>query len=173
VALARQMGLPQNIIDSVRVAALVHDVGKMVVPAEILTKPGKLSEVEFSLIKEHSSAGFEILKGVPFDWPIAEFVLQHHERMDGSGYPAGLQGDEIHVEARILAVADVIEAMASHRPYRAALGLEAAVAEIVGNPGKYDPAVAAACKALYDDGRLNMMASDPSAASSVAARSPG
>jgi len=111
VALAQQMGLPQNIIDSVRLAALVHDVGKMVVPTEILTKPGKVSEVEFSLIKEHAHAGYEILKGIPFDWPIAEFVLQHHERMDGSGYPAGLQGDEIHVESRILAVADVIEAL--------------------------------------------------------------
>jgi len=170
VALARQMGLPQNIIDSLRVAALLHDVGKMVVPAEILTKPGKLSGVEFSLIKEHARAGYEILKDIPFDRPIAEFVLQHHERMDGSGYPAGLQGDEIHVESRILAVADVIEAMASHRPYRAALGLEAAVAEIVGSSGKYDPAVAAACKALYDDGRLNMEASEPGAASPVAAQ---
>jgi len=156
VALAKQMGLDRDITESVRVAALVHDVGKMFVPAEILSKPGRLSEAEYLLIKEHPLAGFNILKGVSFEWPIAEMVLQHHERMDGSGYPNGLQGDHILIESRVLAVADVVEAMSSHRPYRSALGVETAVAEISSGSGKYDPVVVQACQSLYETGRMGL-----------------
>jgi PAS domain S-box-containing protein/putative nucleotidyltransferase with HDIG domain len=148
--IATRMGMPEDEIDGVEMAALLHDVGKTRVPIEILSKPGRLSELEFSLIKEHSLLGHEILKDIQFPWPIAEMVRQHHERADGSGYPAGLAGDEILVAARIIAVADVVEAMASDRPYRRALGIEEAIAEIRDNPGKYDPEVAAACFAIHD-----------------------
>ena len=111
-------------------AAAIHDLGKIRVPAEILSKPGRLTENEFGIIRTHPQIGFDILKGIEFSWPIAQIVFQHHERMDGSGYPQGLSGEDILPEARILAVADVVEAMSSHRPYRPALGLEKATAEI-------------------------------------------
>jgi len=137
-------------------AALVHDIGKLSVPAELLTKPGKLSDAEFALIKGHPQSGYDILKSIDFGRPVAEIALQHHERMDGSGYPNRLQGDEVPMAARIVAVADVIEAMAAHRPYRAALGVEAAVGEIRDHPEKYDPVVIAACLRLYEDGRLGL-----------------
>ncbi len=124
------MGFSQDMIRGVRMAGEIHDLGKISIPAEILSKPTKLTSLEFGMIKLHPQTGYDILKEIDFSWPIAEAVYQHHERMDGSGYPRGLQGDEIIPEARILAVADVAEAMFSHRPYRAALGLDKALAEI-------------------------------------------
>jgi HD-GYP domain-containing protein (c-di-GMP phosphodiesterase class II) len=131
---------------------LLHDIGKVAVPAEILSKPGKLSEVEFNLIKAHPQAGYDILKDIEFPWPIALAVLQHHERMDGSGYPQGLTGPDIILEARILAVADVVEAIASHRPYRPALGIDMALDEIVRNQGTlYDPGVVDACARVFTE----------------------
>jgi putative two-component system response regulator len=141
-AIARDMDLPEQQIEGLLLAAVVHDVGKISIPTEILSKPGQLTEVEFSLIKQHPELGYEILKGIDFPWPIAHIVLQHHERFNGSGYPRGLSGDEILIEARILAVADVIEAMASHRPYRPGHGVEAALEEIEKNSDtQFDPDV--------------------------------
>ena len=134
-AIAAEMGLPQEKIDGIRMAGSIHDIGKLSIPAEILSKPTKLSDIEFRLIKEHSRRGYEILKDVESPWPLAEIVYQHHERMDGSGYPRNLKGGEILMEARILSVADVVEAMASHRPYRAGLGIDAALNEIEKNRG--------------------------------------
>jgi PAS domain S-box-containing protein len=149
-AIAAEMGLPQDKIDGIRMAGSIHDIGKLSIPAEILSKPTKLSEIEFSLIKEHANRGYEILKDVESPWPLAEIVYQHHERMDGSGYPRKRKGEEILIEARILSVADVVEAMASHRPYRPALGLNAALEEIEKNRGThYDKAVADACLRLF------------------------
>jgi HD-GYP domain-containing protein (c-di-GMP phosphodiesterase class II) len=123
----------------------LHDVGKIIVPAEILTKPSKLNDYESMFIKAHAQAGHDILKDIEFPWPVASAVLQHHERLNGSGYPSGLSGEQIIVEAKILAVADVVESMSSHRPYRPALGIDAAMEEIAAKQGiLYDPAVAAA-----------------------------
>ncbi|MBL7062415.1 MAG: HD domain-containing protein, partial [Dehalococcoidia bacterium] len=137
-------------INGIRVAGIVHDIGKIQIPAEILSKPGRLTELEFSLIKNHPSAGHEILKSVEFPWPVAQIVLQHHERMDGSGYPSGMSGNDILLEARILSVADVVEAMASHRPYRPALGIDQALDEISKNSGiLYDSKVVDACSKLF------------------------
>lgn len=150
--IAREMGLPENRIEGMHLAAVVHDVGKVKIPAEILCKPGRLTELEFSLIKLHAQDGYDILKAIDFPWPIAEFVGQHHERLDGSGYPHGLKGGEIHLEARIIAVADVIEAMASHRPYRPGLGIDTALAEIESKRGiMFDPQVADAALRLFRD----------------------
>jgi putative two-component system response regulator len=149
-AIAGELGLPEHQIEGIYLASVVHDVGKVRVPAEILSKPGTLTELEFSLIKQHSQAGYDILKEVDFPWPIAQFVLQHHERMDGSGYPQGLKGDAILLEARIISIADVIEAMASHRPYRAGRGIEAALEEISGKRGTlYDQAIVDAALRLF------------------------
>ena len=149
-AIATEMGLPQEKIDAIRMAGSIHDIGKLSIPAEILSKPTKLSEIEFSLIKEHARKGFDMLKDVESPWPLAEIVYQHHERMDGSGYPRHLKGDDILIEARILNVADVVEAMASHRPYRPGLGIDAALNEIEKNRGIcYDDAVADACLRLF------------------------
>ena len=149
-AIATEMGLPQDKIDGIRMAGSIHDIGKLSIPAEILSKPTKLTDIEFSLIKEHSRSGYEMLKDVESPWPLAQIVYQHHERMNGSGYPRNLKGDEILMEARIMAVADVVEAMASHRPYRPALGIEAALEEIEKNKGiLYDDAVADACLRLF------------------------
>jgi len=148
-AIATEMALSEARITGIYFAGVTHDLGKISVPAEILSKPTKLSEMEFGIVKGHVQAGFDILKNIQFPWPIAETVLQHHERMDGSGYPRGLSGDGILVEARIVGVADVVEAMASHRPYRAALGVEAALEEIHSKRGTlYDPAVANECVRL-------------------------
>ena len=130
--MALRMRLGEERAEGLRVAGILHDVGKVNIPAEILSKPGLLSTMEYELIKAHAQAGYEILAAIHFPWPVAEMALQHHERQDGSGYPAGLSGDEIPLEARILAVADVVEAVASHRPYRPALGIEAALAEVLG-----------------------------------------
>jgi PAS domain S-box-containing protein len=151
-AIAMEMGLPQEKIDGIRMAGSIHDIGKLSIPAEILSKPTKLSEIEFSLIKEHARQGYEILKNVESPWPLAEIVLQHHEWMDGSGYPRGLKGEEILIEARILAVADVVEAMASHRPYRPALGLDVALKEIEKNRGVlYDSHVVDTCLRVFQE----------------------
>jgi len=152
-AIAREMGVPEERVEGLHAAGLVHDIGKIAIPAEILTKPAKLSSLEYSFIQVHPQQAYDILKNIDFPWPIADIVLQHHERMNGSGYPKGLKGDEILLEARIIAVADVVEAMASHRPYRAAIGLEAALDEIKKNVGRlYDPAVVDACLAVFEKG---------------------
>ena len=149
-AIATEMGLPDNQVEGIRVAGYLHDVGKIAVPAEILAKPTKLTKAEFNLVKDHAQQSYEILKTVPFPWPVAEAAWEHHERFDGSGYPRGLKGEEILPEARILAVADTIEAMASHRPYRPGLGIDKALAEIEQNRGKlYFPEVADACLRLF------------------------
>jgi len=149
-AIATEMGLSKDIIDAIRMASPIHDIGKLSVPAEILSKPTKLTDLEFSLVKEHARTGFEILKDVESPWPLAEIVYQHHERMNGSGYPRNLKGEEILLEARIIAVSDVVEAMSSHRPYRTGLGIEAALDEIEKNSGiLYDDAVAEACLRLF------------------------
>ena len=149
-AIAAEMGLSQEKIEGIRIAGSIHDIGKLSIPAEILSKPTKLSKSEFSLIKEHARNGYEILKEVESPWALAEIVFQHHERMDGSGYPRKLKGNEILMEARIMAVADVVESMASYRPYRPALGIEAALNEIEKNRGiMYDDAVADTCLRLF------------------------
>jgi len=151
-AIATEMGLDVNRTDGIRMAGMIHDLGKMTVPAEILSKPSRLSEIEYKLIKIHPQAGYDILKDVEFPWPIAQIVLQHHERLDGSGYPAGLKGEEILMEARVIAVADVVEAIASYRPYRQALGMEKALGEIDQKKGiLYDPVVVDACLCLFRD----------------------
>ncbi len=149
-SIATEMELSQDKIEGLRMAGSIHDIGKLSIPAEILSKPTKLSELEFSMIKEHAQNGYEILKKVESPWPLAEIVYQHHERMDGSGYPRNLKGDDILMEARILAVADVVESMASHRPYRPAQGFELALGEIEKNKGiLYDPEVVDACLRLF------------------------
>lgn len=149
-AIAKQIGLFGEKLQGIRIAGVLHDIGKVNVPAEILTKPGHLTETEFPLIKTHTQVGHDVVETIDFPWPIAQIVLQHHERMDGSGYPAGLSGEDILLEARILAVADVVEAMASHRPYRPALGLDKALEEISQHRGVlYDPEVVDACLKLF------------------------
>jgi PAS domain S-box-containing protein len=149
-AIGTELGFDDQRAEGLRVAGYLHDIGKITIPAEILSKPGKLSAVEFQLIQLHAQASHDVLKDVLFPWPVAEVALQHHERMDGSGYPQGLKGDAILLEARILAVADVVEAMSSHRPYRPGLGIAAALAEIErGRSTAYDPAVADACLRLF------------------------
>lgn len=151
-AIAKELQLSPTRIEGLKVAALIHDIGKICVPTEILSKPGKLTPIEMSLIKTHSQAGYDILKDVEFPWPIGQMILQHHERLNGSGYPQGLSGEDIILEARIIAVADVVEAMASHRPYRAALGIDKALEEITRGKGViYDPEVADACVRLFTE----------------------
>lgn len=151
-AIGKALKLPEDQVEGMTLAGLVHDIGKIRVPAEILSKTGELSKLEFSLIQEHAQVGYDILKGIDFPWPIANIVLQHHERMDGSGYPQGLKADDILLEARILAVADTVEAMMSHRPYRAALTMEQALAEITNKRGVlYDAVVVDACVGLLRD----------------------
>ncbi|MEE9567341.1 MAG: HD domain-containing phosphohydrolase [Desulfobacteria bacterium] len=153
-AIAKEMGLSADQIDGIRMAGLIHDLGKIAVPAEILSKPTRLTDIEFSLIKTHAQAGYEMLDTIDFPWPIAQMVRQHHERMDGSGYPKGLSGEDILLEARILAVADTVEAIASHRPYRPARGIDKALDEILQNKGTlYDLEVVNAClKVLSEKG---------------------
>ena len=146
VALAKKLGLEEVRVEATRAAGLLHDIGKLSIPAEILSKPSVLSSLELSLMKTHPQSAYDVLKTIDFPWPVADIVLQHHERMDGSGYPLGVKGDDILLEARILSVADVVEAMSSHRPYRAALGIEAALKEIERGRGvHYDPSVVDAC----------------------------
>jgi PAS domain S-box-containing protein len=161
-AIATEMGLSKDRIEGIRMAGPIHDIGKLSIPAEILSKPGKLSDLEFSLIKEHSRNGYEILKDVESPWPLAQIVYQHHERMDGSGYPRKLKGDEILMEARIMAVADVVESIASHRPYRPSLGIDAALEEIEKNKGKlYDTDVADACLRLFREKGFKIDGTNP------------
>ncbi len=149
-AIAREMELSQEQISGLRMAAIIHDIGKVSVPSEILSSPRKLTPLEFSLIKTHAQSGYDIVKDIEFPWPIARIIIEHHERMDGSGYPNGLIGDKILPESRILAVADVVEAMATHRPYRPSLGLDKALEEITQNRGRlYDPEVVDACLRLF------------------------
>ena len=151
-AIAKELNLSPDKIEGIRVASLIHDIGKISVPTEILSKSTTLSDIEFSLIKEHSRIGYDILKPIDFSFPVAEIVLQHHERLDGSGYPRGLKGDEILLEAKIMGVVDVVEAMSSHRPYRPALGIDAALEEISKNKGiLYDPEVVDICLRLFKE----------------------
>lgn len=155
--IATAMSLTADQIDSIRIAASIHDIGKISIPAEILSKPVKLKKTEFEIIKEHPVAGYKILKDIDFPWPIARMVLEHHERIDGSGYPNGLTGDQLLVESKIIAVADVVEAIASHRPYRPALGIYFALEEILNNKGiLYDPVVVDACIRLFGEGGYKM-----------------
>lgn len=149
-AIAKGMGLSRDQVEGVRLAAMVHDIGKIYVPAEILSKPGRISEIEFSLIQTHPKVGYDVLKTIEFPWPIAQIVLQHHERLNGKGYPSGLHADEILLEAKIISVADVVEAMSSHRPYRPAVGIGQALEEITKRRGEfYDPYVVDICLALF------------------------
>jgi len=148
-SIAKEMGLSVNLRDAIRMAGAIHDIGKISVPSEILSKPTQLTETEFELIKKHPKVGYEILKNIDFPWPVAEIVLQHHERLDGSGYPNGLKNGQILMEARVLGVADVVEAMSSHRPYRASLGKDKALEEIKKNKGiLYEPEAVDACVEL-------------------------
>ena len=151
-AIAKEMGLSEEKIEGIRMAGLIHDIGKLNIPAEILTKPGHLSEIQYNMIKIHPQVGCDILREIKFPWPVAQIVLQHHERMDGTGYPQGLSDEEIILEARILAVADTVEAMSSHRPYRVAHGIERALQEISRNRSTlYDPEVVDACLMLFTE----------------------
>ncbi|PLA74641.1 hypothetical protein CYQ88_04840 [Hydrogenovibrio sp. SC-1] len=150
--IATELGLSPDRIHGLYLAASIHDLGKIGIPAEILSKPRTLSEMEFGLIKEHVIIGFNILKDVDFPWPIAQIILQHHERIDGSGYPKGLKNDAILLESKILAVADVVEAMTSHRPYRGALGIEAALREITAQSGiTLDAPIVDACLRIFNE----------------------
>ena len=150
VAIGAELGLDRRQQEGLRVAGYLHDIGKITIPSEILAKPGKLSRLEFELIKTHPQASYDVLKEVEFPWPVARVALEHHERVDGSGYPQGLKGGDILLESRIMAVADVVEAMASHRPYRPGLGIEHALAEVErGHGTAYDPEVADACLRLF------------------------
>lgn len=155
VAIAKELGWEAFRIEGLRLGAMVHDIGKIYVPAEILNRPGRLTEAEFAIIKAHPEVGYEILEKSEFPWPIQEMVRQHHERPDGTGYPRGLKGEEILPEAQIIAVADVMEAMTSHRPYRPGLGLDRAIEEIEAGIGtRYDPQIADACLRLVREGRF-------------------
>jgi len=154
-SIAQEMRLDKAMIEGIRMGASIHDIGKIHLPAEILSKPAKLSEIEYLLIQAHTQVGYDILKDINFPWPVADIAHQHHERMDGSGYPQGLKGDDICLEARVVAVADVVEAMVTHRPYRAALGIEVALDEIKNGRGKlFDPQVVDACLKLIAENRF-------------------
>jgi len=149
--IARHMGLSDDQIEGISISGTIHDIGKLSVPAEILSKPSRLNSMEFDIIKQHAMVGHNILDAITLPWPVAQTILQHHERMDGSGYPNGLKGQEISIEARILMVADVVEAISSHRPYREAKGMDVAIAEIIKNRGiLYDPEVVDSCLALQE-----------------------
>jgi len=150
LAIGNELGLPEQRLEGLRLGAMIHDIGKISVPAEMLSIPRRLTEIEYQLIKQHAVSGYEIVKDVEFPWPIATMIWQHHERLDGSGYPQGLKGDQIILEARILSVADVVEAMSSHRPYRPTLGIDAALDDIRRGRGIiYDPQLVDACLVLF------------------------
>lgn len=158
VAIGQEMGLDEVTLEGIRIGANLHDLGKISIPAEILGKPGRLSNIEFEIIKAHPVAGYDILKDVGFPWPVDKIALQHHERLDGSGYPNGLQGNEILLEARIVAVADVVEAMHSHRPYRPGLGIESALNEIKRGRGTaFDPDVVDGCLRLFNEKNFKLL----------------
>ena len=151
-AMGEELGLPPDKLEGLRLGGMIHDIGKIYLPAEILSRPGRLTEAEFALVKTHSEVGADIVRSIAFPWPVMEIILQHHERQDGSGYPKGLRGDQMIPEARILAVADVVEAMASHRPYRPALGIDKALDEIRQGAGsRYDADSVAACVRLFSE----------------------
>ncbi len=151
-AIAERLSLTSDEITTIRIAAILHDIGKIRIPVDILNRPGKLLDIEFSMLKIHPKVGFDLLNEIPFSRPIAQIVLQHHEKLDGSGYPLGLVGDEIFLKAKILAVADVMEAMSSHRPYRPALGEKTALKEIIAKKGThFDPDVAEICRMLFEE----------------------
>ena len=151
-AIAKTIKLTEDQVEGAYMAASLHDIGKISLPAEILSKPIKLTEIEISLIQAHAQSGYDILKGIEFPWPIADIIIQHHERLDGSGYPRGLAGDDISIEARIIGVADVVETMASHRPYRPSMGIEKALEEITRNSGiLYDADVVTACLKIFNE----------------------
>ena len=170
-AIAQEMGAGPEFTEGVRVMGLLHDLGKIAIPSAILSKPGMLNQQEFDLIKTHPQVGHNVLMDFKFPWPVALAVLQHHEKLDGSGYPHGFSGDEIIPEARILTVADVVEAMASHRPYRPAQGLDAAIKEISEKPGAmYDPEVVGAClKMMADTTKRDVLENRPFTPASVVA----
>lgn len=155
VAIASHMGFQGERLDGLRLGSMIHDIGKVAIPAELLNRPGRLSAIEFDIIMEHSLNGHDIIKDVDFPWPVAQMILQHHERLDGSGYPNGISGEEIIDEARIIAVADVVEAMSSHRPYRPALGLDKALEELRRGSGTaYDESVVDALLQLVEQGTI-------------------
>ena len=156
-ALAERLKLSPDQVTAVRLAGTIHDIGKVRVPSEILTNPGKLTEAEFTIIKTHPQAGFEIIRNIALPWPIARIIHEHHERINGSGYPLALRNGDIAIESRILAVADVVEAMASHRPYRPAIGLDKALIEIsTHQKDLYDPSAVEACVQLFKDGGFKL-----------------
>jgi PAS domain S-box-containing protein/putative nucleotidyltransferase with HDIG domain len=155
-AIAQDLGMSEFQVEGLRVAGDIHDIGKIYVPAEILSKPGQITAIEYGIIKTHPQVGYDILKTIKFPWPVAQIVLQHHERLDGSGYPLGLVGDLILKEARILTVADIVEAMSSHRPYRPAQGIDKALAEVMENKGRfYDSDAVDACVRLFRENRFH------------------
>lgn len=159
LAIAEEMGLDERVIEGLKFGGMIHDIGKIGVPAEILAKPGKLTPIEFQLIQQHPKTGCQLVADIDFPWPMAKMLAQHHERLDGSGYPAGLKGDDILLEARILAVADVVEAMSAHRPYRAGLGMDAALGEIERGSGlQYDAAAVAACTKVVRENGMRLPA---------------
>jgi len=155
-AIGRELDFDPDRLEGLMLGGVIHDIGKIAIPSSFLNKPGRLTATEFALIKTHSAIGYDIVKDVEFTWPIAQMVRQHHERMDGSGYPDGLKGEDILFESRIICVADVIESMASNRPYRPALGIDLALEEIARNKGRlYDDAVTDACLKLFQEGRFS------------------
>lgn len=157
MAIASEMGLPQENVHALGLAASIHDLGKVKVPAEILSKPGKISRLEFEIIKRHPQSGYDIIKDIDFPFPLAQWIWQHHERLDGSGYPRGLKGEAISLESRVLCVADVVEAIFSNRPYRPGLGIEMALEEIIHNRGVlYDTTVVEACVRLFKEKAYTM-----------------
>jgi HD-GYP domain-containing protein (c-di-GMP phosphodiesterase class II) len=158
-AIGAELGLPEDQLEGLYIASAIHDIGKISLPAEILSKPTQLSRIEMSLVQAHAQAGYDILKSVEFPWPVADIVLQHHERLNGTGYPQGLSGEAILPEARIMGVADVVETMSSHRPYRPSMGLDKALDEITAQKGiLYDPAAVDACLALIRQKRFEFTA---------------
>ena len=160
-AIATELGFSEDRIEGIRMMSVIHDIGKVAVPSEILSKPGKISDYEFGIIKTHPQVAYDILKGLDFPWPVAQAILQHHEKLDGSGYPNGLSGENIILEARILAVSDVVEAMASHRPYRPALGIDAALKEITQKKGTlFDASIVETCLKLFNQKHFTLNQDD-------------
>lgn len=155
IAIGKELKLDEITINALNTAALLHDLGKIVIPASILSKPSKLTELEFKMLKEHSKLGYDILKDIDFGYPIAEIILQHHERIDGSGYPYGIKGSDIVLEAKIIAIADTVEAMSSHRPYRLTRGLTKTLKEIEDKKGIfYEASIVDVCIRLFKSGNF-------------------